>query len=404
MHAILPLMLLSALAAAPQFDVQLLDGSRVSGSLVRWDAAQLVVETATGRTTLEAGKLASVTPHSPPAVSPPKPSVWVDLVDGSQLVAAEYTAEKGTATIILSPGAALQLPTAEIDAVRFQPGSEATALEWSRIRGKKIRGDVLVTANSTAIDYHQGVVEDVTDTKARFILDGQALGVKRAKIFGLIYFHATAAAAAECPYSIVDSNGSRWSAAALNLSGDKIEFTAPGGRTTRRGLDRIVKIDLSCGKIVFLSDLQPDSETFTPCPFTVTEKELASRLEFSRARRNQNLESMSLLIHGREYRKGLALRSDDKVVWTLPGKFSRLKGVAGIDDYVRPLGNVRLQILGDGKTLLDASVVGSETDPQKDPAIDLDVSGVRRLVLIVQSQGNFGAGDHLDLGNLRLIK
>jgi len=54
MHAILPLMLLSALAAAPQFDVQLLDGSRVSGSLVRWDAAQLVVETATGRTTLEA--------------------------------------------------------------------------------------------------------------------------------------------------------------------------------------------------------------------------------------------------------------------------------------------------------------------------------------------------------------
>ena len=42
MHAILSLMVLSALAAAPQFDVQLLDGSQVSGSLVRWDAAQLV--------------------------------------------------------------------------------------------------------------------------------------------------------------------------------------------------------------------------------------------------------------------------------------------------------------------------------------------------------------------------
>ena len=36
--------------------------------------------------------------------------------------------------------------------------------------------------------------------------------------------------------------------------------------------------------------------------------------------------------------------------------------------------------------------------------ISLDVSGVRRLVLIVESQGNFGTGDHLDLGNLRLIK
>ena len=85
----------------------------------------------------------------------------------------------------------------------------------------------------------------------------------------------------------------------------------------------------------------------------------------------------------------------------MPGKFSRLEGVAGIDDYVRPLGNVRLQILGDGKSLLDANVTGNDKDAKP---ISLDVSGVRRLVLIVESQGNFGAGDHLDLGNLRLIK
>ena len=67
----------------------------------------------------------------------------------------------------------------------------------------------------------------------------------------------------------------------------------------------------------------------------------------------------------------------------------------------RPLGNVRLQILGDGKSLLDANIAGSDKDARP---ISLDVSGVRRLVLIVESQGNFGAGDHLDLGNLRLIK
>ena len=401
MHAILPLMVLSALAAAPQFDVQLLDGSRVSGSLVRWDAAQLVVETSTGRTTLDAGKLASVTPQSPPANSAAKPAVWVDLVDGSQLAAAEYTAEKGRAKIAFSATEVLEVPTAEIDAVRLQPASEATALEWSRIRGKKIRGDVLVTGNSNAIDYHQGAIEDVSDQKARFILDGQALGVKRAKIFGLIYFHATAASTPECPYTIVDSAGSRWAAASLKLSEDKIEFTSPGGRTTRRGLDQIAKIDLSCGKIVYLSDLKPDSETFTPYPFTVTGKELASRLEFSRVRRDQNLESKSLRIHGQVYRKGLALRSRSELAWTLPGKFSRLEAVAGIDDDVRPLGNVRLQILGDGKTLLDASIAGNDKDARP---ISLDVSGVRRLVLIVESQGNFGAGDHLDLGNLRLIK
>ena len=405
MHAILPLMVLSALAAAPRFDVQSLDGSRVSGRLVRWDAAQLVIEEgATGPVALNAEKLASVVPRNPPAAAA-KPAVWVDLVDGSQLAAAEYTVEKGRARIALATSEILEIPTAQIDAVRLQSASEATALEWSRIRGKKVRGDVLVTGNSNAIDYHQGAIEDVSDQKVRFLLDGQPLGVKRAKVFGLIYFHATAAAAPECSYMIVDSAGSRWAAVSLVLREDKIEFTSPGGRTTSRGLDQIAKVDLSCGKIVYVSDLKADVETFTPCPFTVTGTDLAGRVEFSRARRDQNLESNSLQIHGQKYRRGLALRSRSELAWTLPGKFSRLEGVAGIDDYVRPLGNVRLQIVGDGKTLLDINVAGNEKDPKNDPRpISLDVSGVRRLVLIVDSQGNFGTGDHLDLGNLRLIK
>ena len=400
-HVILPLMVLSLVASAPKFDVQLLDGSRVSGSLVAWDSARLVVESATGRTTLDAGKLASVTPQTAPATSLLQPAVWVDLVDGSRLAADQYTAERGRAKIAFSATEALEIPTAEIDAVRLQPVSEATGLEWSRIRGQKIRGDVLVTGNSNAIDYHPGTIEDVSDTKARFILDGQALGVKRAKIFGLIYFHATAASMADCPYAIVDAAGSRWAAASLKLGDGMIEFTSPGGRTTRRGLDQIAKIDLSSGKIIFVSDLKPDSETFTPYPFTVTGKELASRQEFSRVRRDQNLESKSLRILGQVYRKGLAVRSRGELAWTLPGRFSRLEGLVGIDDDVRPLGNVRLQILGDGKSLLDANVTGNDKESRP---ISLDVSGVRRLVLIVDSQGNFGAGDHLDLGNLRLIK
>jgi len=401
MHAILPLMVLSVLASPPQFDVQLLDGTRVSGSLVAWDAAHLVIEAPTGRTAQDTGKLASVTPHSPPASPAVKPVVWVDLVDGSQLAAKEYTVEKGRAKIALSATEVMEVPTAEIDAVRLQSVSEAMALEWSRIRGKKLRGDVLVTGNSNAIDYHQGAIEDVTDTKARFILDGQALGVKREKIFGMIYFHATTASTSECPYTVIDSAGSHWVATSLKLGDDKIDFTSPGGRTIRRGLDQIAKIDLSCGKIVYVSDLKLDSETFTPYPFTITGKELASRLEFSRVRRDQNLESKSLRIRGQVYRKGLALRSRSELAWILPGKFSRLEAVAGIDDDVRPLGNVRLQILGDGKSLLDASVAGNDEAAKP---ISLDVSGVRRLVLIVESQGNFGTGDHLDLGNLRLIK
>ena len=59
----------------------------------------------------------------------------------------------------------MKSPTAEVDAVRLQPESEATAIEWSRLRGKKLPGDLLVTGNQSGIDYHQGAIEDVSADK-----------------------------------------------------------------------------------------------------------------------------------------------------------------------------------------------------------------------------------------------
>ena len=195
--------------------------------------------------------------------------------------------------------------------MRLQPESDATAIEWSRIRGKKLQGDLLVTGNQTGIDFHQGTIDDVSDQKVRFTLEGNTLGVKRAKVYGLVYYHAAGAPAAESPYTIVDADGSRWITPTLKLDGDKIEFTAPGGRAVCRSLDRIAQIDLSCGKIVFLSDLTPDSEKFAPFPFTLTEKELPSRMQFSRVRRDENAESRKSPQEStaRSLHKGLATAS-----------------------------------------------------------------------------------------------
>jgi hypothetical protein len=399
MHAFLPLVLLTVLSA-PQFDVQLLDGSKVSGSLAAWTDKQVTVETSAGRRELDVGKVASIAAHVPPAKPAVKPAVWVDLADGSHLAGLEYTTEQGQAKIRLAADETINVPTAEVEAVRLQPESEATAIQWSRMRGNKLEADVLVTGNQAGIDYHQGAIEGVTDAKVRFTLNGETLSVKRAKVYGMIYFHS-AAALDNGLYTVVDAAGSRWAPSRLIYRNGALDMVDSRGLTVTRPVDQIAQIDLSCGKIVFLSDLKPDAETFSPSPFTVTEKELPNRLQFSRVRRDENLESKPLATHGREYRKGMAMRSRSELAWTLPGKFSRLEAVAGIDDWFRPLGNVRLQILGDGKSLVDRTIGGSDKEAAP---ISLDMTGVRRLVVIVDSQGNFGTGDHLVLGNLRLIK
>ncbi len=406
MHAILQLILMSAVGhplagPPPQFDAQLVDGSKVSGAMAAWNDKQLVLETSSGRRELDLAKLASVAAHAPQTKPASKPFVWVDLGDGSQLAAVEYTTEQSRGKIALASGETLEVAPAEVDAVRLQPESEATAIQWSQLRGKKLPGDLLVTGNQSGIDYHQGATEGVSADKVRFTLDGKTLNVKRSKVYGLIYYHAGGAPAADSPFTIVDATGSRWTAAAIKLDGDKLAFTAAGGRSIVRPLNEIAEIDLSCGKIVYLSDLKPDAETFSPDPLTLPAKELSSQLQFSRARRDQNLESKPLATHGQEYRKGMAMRSRSELAWTLPGKFARLQAVAGIDDWFRPLGDVHLRIAGDGKTLLDREISGSDKEAMP---ISLDMTGVRRIVLIVESEGNLGAGDHLVLGNLRLIK
>jgi hypothetical protein len=122
--------------------------------------------------------------------------------------------------------------------------------------------------------------------------------------------------------------------------------------------------------------------------------------EFYAPRSDQNLASKPLQLDGKQYPKGLALHSRTEMVYRLPGRFSRLKAIAGIDDGVRPQGNVRLVVRGDDKVLLETTLTGADP-PQP---LDLDISGVRRLAILVDFGGEMDAADHLDLCNARIIK
>ena len=72
----------------------------------------------------------------------------------------------------------------------------------------------------------------------------------------------------------------------------------------------------------------------------------------------------------------------------------------GIDQAVAPLGNVHVVISGDGKTLLESDVRGSD-QPQN---LDLDVAGVRDLEILVDFGGDLDIADHLDLADAKVIK
>ena len=400
MVSILFAVTLAALSAAPEWEVQPLEGQPVTGRLVALDASQVTIARAAGHVSMPADKVASLAIQQKPASPRAEPTVWVELIDGSSLAAEDYAARNGHAHVTLCCGEGLDLATRDIAAVRFGAGSEAMAAEWSRIVAMKLQNDLLIISKGDSMDYHKGVLHEVTDKQVQFELDGETLGVKRSKVYGLVYYHAAESKTPEGGTTILDASGSRWSARSVKLAdgSDKLEWISAGGMTVRRDLAQIVRIDLSRGKIVYLSDLKPELAAYTP--FFGMEKELPARLELFRPRQDRNFVSKPLAIGGRQFSKGLALHSRTEMAYRLPGRFSRFEAMVGIDDAVRPRGHVRLVVRGDDKVLLETTVAG--TEPPR--PLGVDVAGVHRLVILVDFGEDLDVADHLDLGDARLIK
>ena len=401
----------AAAASAAEFQIQPLEDPPVAGDLVSIDGKQVVLQTPTGRVTLEIEKIASLAPKQKPAAPGKEPSVWIDLVDGSTLLAEEYTARAGAARITLRGGEVIEMPSRHILTVRFQAGAEAAAAEWMRIVGNKGQSDVLVTAKGDSIDGHNGAIHDVTDKQVQFDLDGEMMNVKRAKIYGLVFHHAQQSEHSEGLYAdhrrrrlalvggVRDFCGpGAGTGSRVAGSAEKLEWKTPTGLTVRRAAEQVANIDFSRGKIVFLSDLKPESAVYTP--YFGMDKELPARAELFRPRQDQTLESKPLRLAGKPYPKGLAMHARTEMKYDLPGKFRKLQAVAGIDDDFRPRGNARLVLRGDDKVLLETTILGA--DPPK--PIDVDLTGVRRLVVLVDYGDELDVSSRLDLCNAKIIK
>jgi alpha-galactosidase len=94
----------------------------------------------------------------------------------------------------------------------------------------------------------------------------------------------------------------------------------------------------------------------------------------------------TLKINGKEFNKGVA-SPEGLIVFDLKGAANRFQGIVGMDDDV-PKGGVRFVIMGDKKELFKTKIIHKEEDPIP---FDVNLSGVRKLYLIVE---NLGDGIH----------
>lgn len=388
----------SAQNAALQVSVETLDGQSQTGTLAELGPGQVTLQGPDGPLVFPLDQLRRLAPSSAPRPAAGEPRAWIELVDGTSICGHEYLAAQGKARVALLDGRSVEIPLQHVRSVRLQAADAEAQQEWSRILDKQLHSDVLVVRNEQALNYVAGVLHEVTADTVSFELEGETVPVGRRKVFGMVYYHAAEPQLPAALGRLAESSGSQWSVAEVSLERGALHFTTPAGVKLEMPLAALSWLDLSAGKIQYLSDLEPVAVAWTP--FFGAAGEIPALDRFFAPRRDSNLAGRPLQLAGTQYRKGLCLHSRTEMVFRLPGEFRYFEAVAGIDDAVRPQGNVRLVIHGDGQTLWEGQLAGRD-EPQ---LIRLEIAGVRRLGILVDFGADLDVADHLDLCEARVIK
>jgi hypothetical protein len=386
-------------APPPVFTARTIDGRQVHGTLRGWDERAIALKDGEELHRLPLDQLRSMSRAEGSVVSTPD-TVWVTLRDGSVIAAESYMAEARAASATTSRTGILNLPSASVDHVRFRAASPALEKRWKEILEEEIDQDLLVIANGDSLDYLGGIVRAVREQEIDFDLDGDMLPVRRSKVFAVRYYRRGGQQSHEPIAQLVDDAGSKWSLlrAAFTASDGTLVIDTPLELHVTLPLDAIARVDFAGSSLVYLSSLTADSSRWTP--YFGQKAGMPSLEMLYRPRRNTALDSSPLVLDGVQYTHGLALHTRTEMTYRLTEPFERFQALAGIDDRLRPGGNVALTLLGDDRVLYDATIAG--THPAQ--PIDVDLKGVRTLTIIADFGADLDVSDHLILAEARLLK
>ena len=385
-------------AEPPRVAVESLDDGTLIGGLVSLTDGRLLLDTAEGEREVPLARVLFVSPEQAPPAPAAVVAVWAKLVDGSTLLGTAYLVEDNRARFTALDGGQTMLPTESIAHVRLRDQTPDISAQWEQILAAEADGDLIVIRKNEAVDYLSGRLGDVTSENVEFTLEGETTPVRRARVDGLVYFHAQPPKLTDAVCRVALSGGGEWFARELMVSEGRLKLETPAGVSVDVPWEQVAQLDFSLGKVAYLSDLPTQSEEWTPYFGVGGDADRAARL-FG-PRRDQALFGQPLILEGTTYRKGLALHSRSQMVWRLPSKFSNLEMQVGLAERGGRRDTVRLTIEADGRVLFDETIAAGEAAR----GLRLDLSGARQLTILADYGDGSDVLDHLLLCDAKVVK
>ena len=108
---------------------------------------------------------------------------------------------------------------------------------------------------------------------------------------------------------------------------------------------------------------------------------------------DQSIEGKPMRMGGEEYERGVGTHAGSVLFVKLDGKTERFTALVGVDDETGSRGSVQFRVYGDGEELFDSGVMTGEDPPKR---VDVDLTGVKEVMLLVGSAGDGIDFDHAD--------
>lgn len=414
----LTLLILMALpvAAMAQTDtntkVSMLDGTVHQGTLTLISPEEVELQVDASSVKLPISDVMLVDFPETKSVVSDEPQI-VSLVDGSQLNCSGASRTAMELTVSSATFSELKIANKNVRSIRLQADNPAYRSQWNTFLKRGTDKDLLIVAkrDGSGLDFLAGVVSAIGSEKTEFLLDGETVPVPAARVYGVVFASTPSTEAAQ-PVNLTSAarvashNGDQFAASTIRFSNGAFEIETAWGQSLQVASTLIRSIDLSSGRVQYLSDLEPLEERLDGIDpegsllAGLIDKEEEALL-FG-PRRDTTMERTSRLrLRGREFLKGLCIHSRTEISWALDEKYTSLDCLVGIDDEVAYSGKhiVALKITGDGSILFEKNIATTD-DPLP---LQLPLNGVSTLTILVDFGDNESTCDWLNLADAKLL-
>ena len=314
------------------------------------------------------------------------------LADGSLVAAEVVAADRKTLTADSDVFGTLKLPLESLSGIVFHQSSSRADRDklLDRLARAAGQSDRLLLDNG---DELSGLVASIADDTVKLQTDAGPVDVKTERVTALV-FNPTlkrkpAAKGTPLQVWVGLSDGSRLLATQLLVQGDSVSITAVGQPLAASQRDLVFLQPLG-GRAVYLSDLKPAEYRQTPYldlpwPYQA----------------DRNVTGGLLRCGGRLYLKGLGVHSAARLVYTLDQLYKRFDAELGIDDSTGGQGSVQFHVLVDGQEKFTSPILRGGNPPMP---VSVDVTGAKKLELVVDYADRADVLDHADWLNARLTK